>query len=269
MSRASKEERRRKEKWGFEFLSLGKHQDSLTSLPNMQIRVPPSQIFGFIIFVAQESPFSTCQVSVMQGSQEHMLRNTRTLVSREQGLSRACCFLRKSRSAPSCLLSAPWLPGGGSASRWGPLVSAAPWPPHRASSCANLRPSCLRDFPARVPRAPLLRSTCCAPELDAGPLCQALPESCRFPRRSDSAMVDYQRTGRQHLFFGQMGTELCMEEGGGGKVGGSRLCSQAGLFQTPVLLLLPPTWSFGYVTSGPPASWGLFVYTETIPAELL
>lgn len=66
MSRASKEELGRKEKWDFQFLSLSKCQDYLMSLPNMQIPVPPSQIFGFTMFVAQEFPFSMCQVSVMQ-----------------------------------------------------------------------------------------------------------------------------------------------------------------------------------------------------------
>lgn len=39
------------------------------------------------MFVAPKSPFPTCQVSVMQGCQEHSLRNTRSLVSREQCLS--------------------------------------------------------------------------------------------------------------------------------------------------------------------------------------
>lgn len=86
MSRASKEELARtfSVKWHFLFLNLTERQNSLVSLSNMRIRFPG---FGFITFVAPKSSFPACQVSVMQGSQEHVLRNSRSLVSREQRLS--------------------------------------------------------------------------------------------------------------------------------------------------------------------------------------
>lgn len=126
-----------------------------------------------------------------------------------QGIAslRPCGFLRTGRSATSCLLSSLLVPGGGSASRWGQFISAAPRLFPKASSCANLWLSCLQDLSASVCRALLMMPTLLHPSAECG---TSLPErgACklRCPQQSDSVILDCQRAGCQNLFFKSWGS---------------------------------------------------------------
>lgn len=77
------------EKWGFLLLKLGEHQKCLMNSSNMQISVLPSWGFGFIMFVALESPFLTCQVRVMQGGPRSTRWETPDLQFPGNGFSQA------------------------------------------------------------------------------------------------------------------------------------------------------------------------------------
>lgn len=100
--------------------------------------------------MAPKPPFTSCQVSVLQESQQHKLRKRQIFGFQGTGSLRPYNFLRTSRSATSCLLFSlhvPGLGGGGSfASRWGQFVLVAARPFPRASSCANLCLSSLKNF---------------------------------------------------------------------------------------------------------------------------
>lgn len=166
----------------FQFFNLMEHQDYLMSLSNMQTPLLSSQGFGFIMFVTQESPFQHARCVQCGSLRAHIEKCQIFGFQGTASLPPALSCLRTSRSATSCLFSSLLVPGGGSASSWGQLVSRAPRPFPRATSCAHLWPSCLLGFPASVNRDLLLVHVLLHPSTEWGTSLPGVPCKLRFPQ---------------------------------------------------------------------------------------